>query len=71
MWCAGEMSGIIKRLPAGFYVGQEVIGSSGEAVQVSQTHACCCYLHTCVTARDCVCVRLCAAFDVLHHRTSV
>lgn len=29
----GEMSGIIKKLPAGFYVGQEVIGSTGEAVQ--------------------------------------
>lgn len=31
----GEMSGILKQLPSDFYVGQEVIGSTGEAVQPS------------------------------------
>ena len=29
----GELSGIIGKLPSGFYVGQEVIGGDGEAVQ--------------------------------------
>lgn len=35
----GEMSGILNRLPAGFYVGQEVIGSTGEAVQPSMYYS--------------------------------
>jgi alpha-amylase len=34
-----EMSGITKRLPSGFYVGQEVIGSTGEAVQPSMYYS--------------------------------
>ncbi len=34
-----EMSGITKQLPAGFYVGQEVIGSTGEAVQPSMYYS--------------------------------
>jgi len=32
---ATELSGITKRLPSGFYIGQEVIGATGEAVQPS------------------------------------
>jgi len=35
----GEMSGILKKLPSGFYVGQEVIGSTGEAVQPSMYYS--------------------------------
>jgi alpha-amylase len=36
---ATELAGIIKRLPEGFYVGQEVIGSTGEAVQPSMYYS--------------------------------
>ncbi len=32
---AAELSGITKRLPSGFFIGTEVIGSAGEAVQPS------------------------------------
>jgi alpha-amylase len=35
----GEMSGILKQLPSGFYVGQEVIGNTGEAVQPSMYYS--------------------------------
>ena len=35
----GEMSGIINKLPKGFYVGQEVIGAAGEAVQPSMYYS--------------------------------
>jgi alpha-amylase len=35
----GEMSGIINKLPSGFYVGQEVIGATGEAVQPSMYYS--------------------------------
>lgn len=36
---ATEMSGIFKRFPANFYIGQEVIGSAGEAVQPSMYYS--------------------------------
>ena len=42
----GEMSGIIKKLPSGFYVGQEVIGSTGEAVQPSMYYSTGLFLQT-------------------------
>lgn len=36
---ASELSGITKRFRSGFYVGQEVIGASGEAVQPSMYYS--------------------------------
>jgi len=36
---ANEMAGITKRLPSGFYIGQEVIGAAGEAVQPSMYYS--------------------------------
>ena len=58
-----EMSGIIKRLPAGFYVGQEVIGASGEGF------ICCLITTSCVFVKL---LSLCSrpAFNVLLDRAS-
>eukprot|EP01034_Spumella_vulgaris_P021837 gene21837-27908_t len=36
---ATEMSGITKQLPSDFYIGQEVIGAAGEAVQPSEYYS--------------------------------
>jgi alpha-amylase len=36
---AMELSGITKQLPSDMYIGQEVIGSSGEAVQPSMYYS--------------------------------
>jgi alpha-amylase len=36
---ASELKGILNRLPSNFYVGQEVIGSPGEAIQPSMYYA--------------------------------